>query len=369
MKAKTYQNDLGLVELLLHLHDRICLSRILILLQIRRRFWEINRGRVSERRLRNFRREIIEQFSQKRKSRSDGVFVVADEHRCIGRVVSVFQADVAPRPGQYKLTNQLFGTSPIVHMCGISVLLYTLALSLRGSFGDCFGEKGHEFRHRSSLIERKRGQIRSGGKSCAGLGRRREDYRERVNLHGGRRGRMRMVVVSEYVRLSRGGVRCERPPRPMLGFLYSLVLLWAVIYAVNKRRREKPGRLPLPVYGTPRTHAVQYQVKLRPFHLTVETTAFNQTHDKFAWTLLRNPALKDVLRSFYGFGAALCVIGMLGGVGMLVWTTWKLSYLLLVTPPAGDGLVKRDAVPTSPQSGGLPFYLIVSHGSYYLRPD
>ena len=156
-----------------------------------------------------------------------------------------------------------------------------------------------------------------------------------------------------------GEVCCKRPPRPMLGLLYSLALLWAIIYAVNKHRQEKPSRLPLPVYGTPRTQSAKYQVKLRPFHLIVETTAFNQTHDKFAWTLLRNPALKDVLKSFYGFGAALGVIGTLGGVGMLAWTTWKLSYLLLATPPTGEGLVRRGATPT-PRGGGLPFYLIVS---------
>lgn len=83
--AKVYQNDLGFVELLLHLHDRICLSRILILLQIHRRFREVNRGWVSERRLRDLGREIIEQFSQERKGRSDRVFVVTDKHRCIGR--------------------------------------------------------------------------------------------------------------------------------------------------------------------------------------------------------------------------------------------------------------------------------------------
>lgn len=159
MKAKTYQNDLGLVELLLHLHDGIRLPWILILLQIRSRFWEINRGWVSERGLRIFCREVIEQLSQKRKSRSDRVFVVTDEHSCIRRDALAFQADVVPQPRQYRLTGQLFSTSSIVHMCSIGVLLYTLALPLRGSFGDCFGEKGHEFRNRSSLIKRERGQI------------------------------------------------------------------------------------------------------------------------------------------------------------------------------------------------------------------
>ena len=166
-------------------------------------------------------------------------------------------------------------------------------------------------------------------------------------------------MANECVSL-RCGVCCEQPPRPMLGLLYSLALLWAIIYAVNNRRRGKPGRLPLPAYYTPRTQTARYQVQLRPLHLIVETTAFNQTHDKFVWTLLRNPALKDILESFYDFGAALGVIGMLGGVGMLLWTTWKLSYLLLTTPLVGDGLVKRDGNAPPPQGSGLPFYLIVS---------
>lgn len=146
----------------------------------------------------------------------------------------------------------------------------------------------------------------------------------------------------------------------MLGLLYSLALLWAIIYAVNKRRQEKPGRIPLPVYSVSRTPVAKYQVQLKPLHLIIETTAFNQTHDKFAWTLLRNPTLKDALKSFYGFGAVSGIVGMFGGVGMLVWTTWKLSYMLLATPPAVDGLVRRGATPPPPQDGELPFYLIVS---------
>ena len=146
----------------------------------------------------------------------------------------------------------------------------------------------------------------------------------------------------------------------MLGLLYSLALLWAIIYAVNKRQRGKPSGLPLPAYSTPRAQAAKYQIRLRPLHLIVETTALNQTHDKFAWTLLRNPTLKSVLKSFYGLGGVLGVTGMLGGVGMLVWTIWKLSYMLLAFPPAGGRLAKRDATTSSPQGSELPFYLIVS---------
>lgn len=73
-------------------------------------------------------------------------------------------------------------------MSGVSVLLHTLALSLRGSLGNGLGEKGNEFPDRPSLIERERGQVRSSGKGRTGLGRRGEYYRERVNLHEGPRG-------------------------------------------------------------------------------------------------------------------------------------------------------------------------------------
>jgi hypothetical protein len=147
----------------------------------------------------------------------------------------------------------------------------------------------------------------------------------------------------------------------MLALLYSLALLWAIIYAVNKRRQEKHSRLPLPVYGVSRTQVANYHVKLRPLHLIIETTAFNQTHDKFSWTLLRNPPLKRSLKLLYTFGAVLGIVGMLGGVGALAWTTLKLSYLLLSsTSPDRDGLVKRDAASQPSQGVGLPFYLIVS---------
>ena len=193
-RAKTDQNDFRFVELLLHLHYRICLSRVLILLQIRRRFREINPGWIPERRLRDFCREIIEQFCQERKRRSDRVFVVAYEHRCIGRAMSAFQTDAGMDHEHYRLTSQLFSASSIVHMGSVRVLLHALALSLRSSFGDGLGEEGDEFRNRSSLIERERRQVRSGGKCGTGLSGGRENKRERVNLHEGQRGKIWMVV-------------------------------------------------------------------------------------------------------------------------------------------------------------------------------
>ena len=125
--------------------------------------------------------------------------MVANDHTFIGRDMSEFQTDVAPHDKRYKLTGQLFCASPIVHMRSIDVLLHALALSLRSPFDDGLGEKCNEFRHRSPLIKRKRGQVRGGGKGRASLSRRCENHGERVDLHAGRRGRIRMVVDAERV--------------------------------------------------------------------------------------------------------------------------------------------------------------------------
>ena len=145
----------------------------------------------------------------------------------------------------------------------------------------------------------------------------------------------------------------------MVGLLYPLALLWAIIYAAEKRRQRKSNRLSLPVYAVSRTQAAKCQVKLRPLYLTIETTLFNQAHDKFAWYLLRNRPLKNILRYFYGFGAVLGLVGMFGGIGTLMWTTWKLSKLLLSAAHTGDGPVKRDAIIPPSHGDGLPFHPIV----------
>ena len=59
-EGETHQDDLRLIQLLLHLHDRICLPRILVLLQVGVDLGEGDGGRSAVRRLGNLGDEIVE---------------------------------------------------------------------------------------------------------------------------------------------------------------------------------------------------------------------------------------------------------------------------------------------------------------------
>ena len=60
MTYSLVQHDLSLIQLLLHLHDRICLPRILVLLQVGVDLGEGDGGRGVERRLGHFGNEVVE---------------------------------------------------------------------------------------------------------------------------------------------------------------------------------------------------------------------------------------------------------------------------------------------------------------------
>jgi hypothetical protein len=73
-------------------------------------------------------------------------------------------------------TTQLLRSTTIVYMCGVIILLHTLALTLRcplchGSRKEC-----HEFADRTLLIERERREIGRIAENDAGSRRRRIDY-------------------------------------------------------------------------------------------------------------------------------------------------------------------------------------------------
>jgi hypothetical protein len=60
----TDQYNLRLIQFLLDLHDRICLSRILVFLQIYFNLRKGNRSWIRKRRLRDFGYEIIQNLGQ-----------------------------------------------------------------------------------------------------------------------------------------------------------------------------------------------------------------------------------------------------------------------------------------------------------------
>lgn len=56
-------------------------------------------------------------------------------------------------------TSKLFGTSTIVDMSDVALLLHCLALSLWRSFGNSLGQESHEFRSGTSLVEAERRKV------------------------------------------------------------------------------------------------------------------------------------------------------------------------------------------------------------------
>lgn len=64
------------------------------------------------------------------------------------------------------LTSQLFCSTPIIHMCHVIVLLYTLSLSLWRPLCDSSGQKSHEFPYRAFLVKRKLRQIGGCREDC-----------------------------------------------------------------------------------------------------------------------------------------------------------------------------------------------------------
>lgn len=61
---RTHQDDLGLIEFLLHLHDGIRLARVLILRNVRVRLRERYRGRARIRRDGDLCDEVVEQLRE-----------------------------------------------------------------------------------------------------------------------------------------------------------------------------------------------------------------------------------------------------------------------------------------------------------------
>lgn len=139
--------------------------------------------------------------------------------------------------------------------------------------------------------------------------------------------------------------------------LYYLLVLWAIIYiAYYVFKRQKGLTLPLHDLQPP-----PFNVVLKPFHLIIDTTIFNQPHDTFAVYLYNTPLFRRVLQHLYNVGNIFGVLGMFGGIAVLAWTTVKLSNIMLYGPngtfTTQNTLAKRsDAV----EPADLPFHLIAS---------
>lgn len=76
----THKNDLRLIQFLLYPHDVVRSAGILVLLEIGGDCGERDGRWRRERRLRHLGREVIQHLRKEGECRSDGVFLVSDNH-------------------------------------------------------------------------------------------------------------------------------------------------------------------------------------------------------------------------------------------------------------------------------------------------
>lgn len=126
-----HQNDFGLVEFLLNLHNRVCLLRVLVLDDVILQRREIDQLRFPTLptltcflfpcRSRHFGRELVQDLVQEGEGDAHGVVEIGDDDA--GDIVCSSRVDV----------------------CGVVVLLNGLTLTARSSLGDGAREEVEKF--------------------------------------------------------------------------------------------------------------------------------------------------------------------------------------------------------------------------------
>ena len=148
----------------------------------------------------------------------------------------------------------------------------------------------------------------------------------------------------------------------------TLTLVWIAIHGLShllNLLRSRPSLLPAPFLRSRRPSAVwhspSFKVVLQKLHIRVETTALNSKHSAFVDLLARNQSWARRLMLFYDLGAVFGVLGMIGSLGLLMWSYREMGVPLLNAalrepPNATYGLVGRSLTSASMDSD-----LVVDH--------
>jgi hypothetical protein len=123
-----------------------------------------------------------------------------------------------------------------------------------------------------------------------------------------------------------------------------LAVFWTVLHALHSSSKSLPGNSILPIAASRRDHSPT-KVTLKDIRLHIHTTAWNSTHDRLSASLRQrdNATTRAALTWFYSAGALAGLLGMLGAVGLLAWTSLRLSGTPLDRrTTASSGFTKRD---------------------------
>jgi hypothetical protein len=146
--TRTHQYDLRLVKLLLHLHDRVRLARVLVLGEVRLHLREGNCRRVRVLVLRNLGNEIVQELCEQRERWPYGILSVRDDDS----YELALDGKVDRKTGQRRRTSKLFGAPAVVDVSGVVVLLDTRALTLWCALRDGLDVQSKIVNHRSRMI-------------------------------------------------------------------------------------------------------------------------------------------------------------------------------------------------------------------------
>ena len=137
----------------------------------------------------------------------------------------------------------------------------------------------------------------------------------------------------------------------MLGLVVSTTLPWAILHLIrtfyaNSKHSLAQSSLPLPLSGDGARSRRRGNWDIGPLWLKYETTRWNMVFSSSIFTLFsrarrrhsldgRSTASARLARwgvRFYAVGAALCVLAMVLGVGLLLWSAlgavWRAARLL-----------------------------------------
>ncbi|KAI0644139.1 hypothetical protein C8Q79DRAFT_1002094 [Trametes meyenii] len=142
-----------------------------------------------------------------------------------------------------------------------------------------------------------------------------------------------------------------------LGHLaFWLSAFWSGLYALRYYRNRSRRISTLPTL-TPATwpsstelfRSSATRITLSKCHLRYQSTAWNALHQSSSARLIKRGDWRRALRFAYDVGTALGVLGMVGSVLLLVWTTMQLASSIYSRPGAPDSILqtgvlhKRDA--------------------------